>query len=106
MEQSVKNSLEQAQANGAGRRTKTYTASNGQKFTFQHPGARWYLQCMDRCKRNGELQQEKYADEILENVIISPKVESIDYFGDDLGLLNEVIQEIESFLATKKQQGK
>ena len=77
---------------------------NGTDFVFQHPGARWYLELNDRCKnRFGVLQQTKYTEELLQNVVVKPQnVKSLDDFGPDaeysMGTFNELVEEIETFL--------
>jgi hypothetical protein len=75
---------------------------NGVEYTLQHPGARWTMQMMDRVTTaDGKILMEKMTDEILENVVVSPKV-TIDDFDDDFGSLQELIQEAQTFLNSKK----
>jgi hypothetical protein len=76
---------------------------NGHKFMVQHPGIRWYVNLTDRCKNHhGVLQQEKYYDELFENVVVKPTGVSLDSFGpgkDYSGkILTELSEEIENFL--------
>jgi hypothetical protein len=80
------------------RRKKTVKVDD-RDFTFQHPGARWYIKVMDRCKGPYGLLQETYAEEILENVVISPRL-TIHDFDDCLGTLNKLFQEVETFLSS------
>lgn len=90
--------INQSKADGQGRRKKTVTV-DGVNYLLQHPGARWYLKLMDRCKNaNGTLLTEVYTDEVLENVVVNPKV-TIETFDQNIGSLNKLVQEIESFLA-------
>lgn len=75
---------------------KTITV-NGKKHTLVHPGARWYLQTLDKSKNAmGVLMQEKYMQTLL-NCCVAPTL-TIEDFGDDLSKLYEVVKEIESFL--------
>jgi hypothetical protein len=70
---------------------------DGRKYTFVHPGARWYLQALDKSKNaNGVLMQEKYIATLL-NCCVAPKI-TIEEFENDLPKLLEVTREIESFL--------
>lgn len=79
---------------------QTEVTVKGKKYTLQHPGARWYLGLTDRCKnKHGVLQTEKYTEEILENVVVDPKV-SMDDFDDALGEMMELVGKAESFLNT------
>lgn len=77
---------------------------DGVDFKFQHPGARWYLELTDRCKnRFGVMQQAKYTDEVLKNVVVEPAdINSIDDFGPGgnygMKTLNQLVEKIESFL--------
>lgn len=72
------------------------------EYTLQHPGARWYFECIDRNKgRNGHLQIASYTAELLENVVIEPRV-TMDDFDDNLGELMELTNKVESFLTTRK----
>lgn len=67
------------------------------KYTFVNPGARWYLQTLDRNKNSsGVLMQEKYIDSLLK-CCVAPKL-TIEDFGDDFQKLYEVVKDIESFL--------
>lgn len=66
------------------------------EFTLQYPGARWYLQLQDRVKtRNNNIQQERYVDELLEHVVVDPKVTADDF--RNVGHLETLINEIERF---------
>lgn len=73
----------------------------GKDYVLQHPGAKWYLECSDRCKnRNGVMLTSKYTEEMLENVVIDPKV-TLDDFGDDLQAVEELLNEMEKFFRGK-----
>lgn len=75
---------------------------NDKEFVLQHPGARWYLGANDRCRNNaGVLQMEAYYQELLENVVVDPKV-SIEDFDDDFGTLEKLMSAVERFLRGKK----
>lgn len=70
---------------------------NGKKYSFVNPGARWYLQALDKNKNSaGVLMQEKYMDSLF-SFCVAPKV-SIEDFNDDLNKIFEVSKQIESFL--------
>ncbi|HEX3045409.1 MAG TPA: hypothetical protein VHY08_11690 [Bacillota bacterium] len=99
MDNETMGAINQAKADGQGRRKKTVNV-DGVNYLLQHPGARWYLKLMDRCKNaNGSVQTETYTDEVLENVVVNPKV-TIETFDQNIGSLNKLVQEIESFLAS------
>ena len=71
-----------------------------EEYILQKPPARWILQVTDRCKNKyGVLQSEKYTDELIKGVVVSPKV-SLDDF-DDFTALAELTQQIETFLGNK-----
>ncbi len=77
---------------------------NGVEYTLQHPGARWYLGVVDRhTNAKGNLEREGYTAEILEHVVVEPKVK-IEDFDDDLGSLMELVRKAELFLGSKKQK--
>ena len=73
----------------------------GKKYLLQHPGARWYIQCTDRCTNKfGIIVQENYLTELLNNVVVEPKVK-IDDFEDDVYSLERLGNEITTFLRSK-----
>lgn len=75
---------------------------DGVDYTLQHPGARWVMQMTDRTTGpNGFPLAEKTTDEILEYVVVSPKV-TIDDFDDDFQGLQQLVSEAQAFLNTKK----
>jgi len=79
---------------------KTVTV-NGKEFILQHPGARWYLNLQDRCKnRSGVLLTEKYTEELLENVVVDPKMK-LDDFDEDIDTVEQLVVEVERFLRGK-----
>lgn len=66
-------------------------------YILQKPSARWYLRLTDRHRnRHGVMQSEGYISELLETVVVSPKV-TIDDF-ESIKEMEEVVKEIESFL--------
>lgn len=82
---------------------QTTVTVNGVEYTLQHPGARWYLQAIDRhTNAKGNLEREKYIEDLLKHVVVDPVV-TIDDFGDDLGSLLELVSKIESFLGSRRQ---
>lgn len=73
----------------------------GKDYTLQHPGAYWYLEMKDRCKNaNGVLMESKYTREMLDNVVIQPKVTPED-FGEDIIALTTLVNEAENFLGSR-----
>jgi len=83
---------------------QTTVKVNGVEYTLQHPGARWYLQVIDRhTNAKGNLERTGYTEEILEHVVVNPKV-SIEDFDDDLGSLMELVRKAESFLSARKKK--
>ena len=69
----------------------------GKTYQVQHPGPRWYLQLQDRVRtRGGSIQQEKYVDELLEHIVIEPKVR-VEDFGN-IAELEEMVSQLEKFL--------
>ncbi|ELK38865.1 hypothetical protein D478_27449, partial [Brevibacillus agri BAB-2500] len=70
---------------------KNFTSKSGKSYVFQFPGIRTVTRIKDRSKNKfGVPQDEKVADEILEHVIVQPKMKMED-FGDDITEFNEVI---------------
>ena len=79
-------------------KTKIIKVDN-EEYTLQFPGIRYIFELTDRTKKpNGELDQIKFIEDTLENVVISPKM-TIESF-DELGMahLGKVVKEIETFL--------
>lgn len=73
----------------------------GKEYTLQHPGAYWYLQCIDRNKNQfGVLQVATYSKELMETVVVQPKV-SFEDFPFDAVTPSLIVQEIETFLNSK-----
>ena len=72
---------------------------NGESYTMQNPGVRWYIKHTDKCKdARGNLSNEKYMDGLLEMVVIQDvSMEDFDKLSD----LKELIDEIETFLGAK-----
>lgn len=73
----------------------------GNKYKLQSVSPRWYYELSDRHLLNGKRKTADYVDELLKNVVISPaevKTDGIDYFGEDLGVVEDLVTEIESFL--------
>lgn len=68
----------------------------GKKYKFQFPGVRWCLKHTDNSTIKGQLNQEKYIDGLLENVVIEG-AKNIDEF-ESLEELQEVTGAIEEFI--------
>lgn len=74
----------------------------GVEYTLQHPGAYWYLQCIDRNKNQfGVLQVSTYSKDLMETVVVQPKV-SFEDFPYDAVTPSLIVSEIENFLNTKQ----
>jgi hypothetical protein len=66
-------------------------------YTFQYPGLREAVKIRDRSKNQfGGLIEEKYYDELMKHVIVSPKT-SWDYWEENEGF-EEVLAEAGTFL--------
>ncbi|PJH69252.1 hypothetical protein CVR96_27315, partial [Salmonella enterica subsp. enterica serovar Typhimurium] len=64
----------------------------------QHPGAMWVMEATDRSKNQfGVLQQSKYSQELLQNVVATPQV-TVQSFWNDLNSVRALVHEIEMFL--------
>lgn len=72
---------------------------DGVEYTLQHPGARWYIKLTDRS--NGK--NEVLADELLENVVVNPRV-TIEDFDDNIEALEELLEKAHTFLKTKRRR--
>ncbi|MDQ0876763.1 hypothetical protein QFZ77_005422 [Paenibacillus sp. V4I3] len=70
---------------------KKYTSKKqGKTYLFQFPGIRAVTKIKDRVKNKyGIPLDERTADEMLEHVIVDPKMKIEDF--DDIGEFNEVI---------------
>ena len=76
-----------------------FTDSNGEEkeYLFQHPGVRGGVQLRGRSKdAMGNLDEEKYYEEIMKKVIVSPKT-NWDYWEENEGF-QEVMKEASTFL--------
>lgn len=75
---------------------------NGVEYTFQSIPFYSYLQLVDRHKnKNGIVQQAPYIKELIEHVVVDPKV-SVHDFDDDFEAAVELVNEIEGFLKSKR----
>jgi len=76
---------------------KTITVG-GKDYLLQRPKTKWYVENNDNCKnRYGVLQQAKYFNSLLENIVVDPQGLKMDDF-ENIGDLETLIGEIESFL--------
>lgn len=67
-------------------------------YTLQMVSARWLFDHTDRCKNaDGVLQNTKYVEGLLENVVISPKV-TLDDFDGKVKALQRLSQAMEEFV--------
>lgn len=69
----------------------------GVEYTFQFPGVKATIELLDRCKnRFDNVIDSAYYEEIMENVIVEPKVDW-DYWEEHAGL-REVMALADNFL--------
>lgn len=69
----------------------------GVEYTFQFPGVKATIELLDRCKnRFDNIVESAYYEEIMENVIVDPKVDW-DYWEEHAGL-REVMALADNFL--------
>lgn len=69
----------------------------GKEYTLQHPGVREGVKIRGRSKDQfGNLDEEKYYDELMKHVIVQPKT-NWDYWEENDGFL-EVMKEASTFL--------
>lgn len=77
---------------------KQYTTTNGNEFTFQHPGVRMVSKINDSSKnKHGVVLEERLSEEVLKHVIVEPKMK-IENF-DDYKEYSEVINAAYAFIA-------
>ncbi|NMH83268.1 hypothetical protein [Heyndrickxia coagulans] len=70
---------------------------DGVEYTFQFPGVKATIELLDRCKnRFDNVVDSAYYEEIMENVIVEPKVDW-DYWEEHAGL-REVMALADNFL--------
>lgn len=88
-------------------RTKVVTVHE-QEYTFQSVTYRWYTNLTDLYinPSSGRKNTAKYADLLIKGVVTSPAEvakKGLDYFDerDDLMTPNELVREIETFLAER-----
>lgn len=77
---------------------KTVTIDE-KEYMLQHPGVRAGVQLRDRAKDiNGNLVEEKFYDELMKHVIVSPRVswDTADEMGN--AAFNELMKEASTFL--------
>lgn len=74
------------------------TTKSGKEYMLQHPGVRSAAKIIDRVKNKfGVASDEKLGDEMLELVVVSPKMK-VDDFGDDYAEYFEVVNKAYAFL--------
>ena len=72
---------------------------DGIEYTLQHPGMREAVKMRDRCKKDGDIVEEKYYKEIMDFVIVEPRV-SWEYWDEHDGF-QEVMTEAIKFCNNK-----
>lgn len=76
---------------------------DGVEYTFQSMPIYSFLQLEDRHRnKHGVIQQAPYMKELIEHVVIEPKV-SINSFDDDYEGLTNLIQAIQRFLKSRRK---
>lgn len=78
---------------------KTEVVKVGSKeYKLQHPGVRWYMENTDNSRdARGVLSVAKYAQNLLDNVVVDPPGLKLDDF-DSVGELEELVQKADQFL--------
>lgn len=80
---------------------KTITV-NGNKYELQRMALRQYTKLKDASKINGVLQEEKFYEGLMENILINPKMTYEDFDeGDRINDFEKVIDEIVAFQQPK-----
>ncbi len=74
--------------------SKKYTV-DGVEYTFQKIPPREWIRLRKRCTKNNNVDEEKFYDEVLEHIVIEPKVKLDDF--DDNATLEEVVAEAVNF---------
>lgn len=70
----------------------------GKEYKLQHPGVRWYMENTDNSRdARGVLSVAKYAQNLLDNVVVDPPGLKLDDF-DSVGELEELVQKADQFL--------
>lgn len=84
---------------------KNYTSKSEAQYTFQHPGVRAITKINDASKnKHGVVLEERLAEEMLKQVIVSPKLKIDDF--TDYGEFSEVINAAYTFVTGQdKQEG-
>ena len=79
------------------------------EYTLQSVSPRWYFEMNDRNgMTGGKKNTAGYIDELFKNVVIEPaevKANGLSYFeemDDGIGVAEELLKEVESFLRTGK----
>lgn len=78
---------------------KTEVVKVGNKeYKLQHPGVRWYMENTDNSRdARGVLLVAKYAQNLLDNVVVDPPGLKLDDF-DSVSELEELVQKADQFL--------
>ena len=75
------------------------------KVTLQNIPAREALALRKRCKDGKDIDEVKFYEELLEHVVVTPKL-TIDDFDYDIGSLEELMTEVIKFVYGKNTVGK
>lgn len=75
---------------------------NGVEYTFQKMPPRQWARLLDRCtNRHGVALQEKLLSEVLEHIVVDPKVTLDDF--EDWEVVQDVVSAAASFQRGKEQ---
>jgi hypothetical protein len=88
---------------GRGKKRRVFIVAIGSKkvtvgdteYTLQKIPAREWVRLRQRCTKNGNLNEEKFIDEILEHIVVDPKKRLDDF--EDYSELEEVVAEAVNF---------
>ena len=72
----------------------------GTEYTFQKITAREWIRLKKRCTKNGNFDEEKFIDEVLEHIVVEPK-KTLDDF-ENYAELEEVVAEAVNFQSGKQ----
>lgn len=75
------------------------------KITLQNIPAIEALNLRKRCKEKGDIDEVKFYQELLEHIVVSPKL-TVNDFDNDVGTLEELMKEVITFVYGKNTLGK
>lgn len=66
------------------------------EYTLQRIPAREWIRLRQGCTKNGNWNEEKFIDEVLEHIVVEPR-KKISDFDENYGELEEVVAEAVNF---------